>query len=64
MKPGPNPHFAVSPYRAELFNEKTGWSGVMNAHGINCLIFPDKPGAVITDYETAKALAEEWNHST
>jgi hypothetical protein len=57
----PAEHFAKPPYRAELFNANTGWAGVMNANGINCLTFADKPGATITDYETAKLIAETWN---
>ena len=57
----PNKHFANPPYRAELFYEKSGWSGVMNAQGVNCLTFPSKPGAVVTDYESAKKIAEVWN---
>lgn len=33
----------------------------MNANGINCLTFKSKPGAVITDYNTAQQIAEKWN---
>lgn len=33
----------------------------MNAQGVNCLTFPSKPGAVVTDYESAKKIAEVWN---
>lgn len=64
MKAVPSEHFAKPPYRAELFYEKTGWSGVMNADGFNCLTFEKdgKPtGQVITSYEEAKRIAEEWN---
>lgn len=57
----PAKHFAIPPYRAELFNPKTGWSGVMNAHGLNVLTFPDNPGAVITSFEDAQRIADEWN---
>jgi len=57
----PNKHFANPPYRAELFCEKSGWSGVMNAQGVNCLTFPNDLGAVVTDYESAKKIAEVWN---
>lgn len=54
-------HFAKPPYHAELLNEKSGWAAVMNKDGFNCLIFTDKPGAVVTDYEHAKAIADAWN---
>ena len=57
----PNPHFAKPPYRAELFYAKSGWAGVMNADGVNALTFPHKPGAVVTDFESAKKIAEAWN---
>lgn len=57
----PAKYFAIPPYQAELFNPKTGWSGVMNAHGINVLTFPDKPGAVITSFEEAQRIAAQWN---
>lgn len=57
----PAKHFAVAPYRAELFNVKSQWAGVMNAHGVNCLTFPDKPGAVVTSLAHATRLAAEWN---
>ena len=53
--------FDLPPYRAELFSERSGWAGVMNRNGFNCLTFPEKPGAVVTDYESAKAIADEWN---
>lgn len=57
----PAKHFAFPPYRAELFNEKSGWAGVMNRQGFNCLTFPDKPGATITDFKTAEQIATQWN---
>ena len=57
----PAQHFACHPYRAELFSKESGWSGVMNATGFNCLTFKSKPGAVITDFETAQMIAELWN---
>lgn len=57
----PNPHFAKPPYRAELFDQKSGLAGVMNVSGVNALTFPDKPGVVVTDYETAMKIAEAWN---
>lgn len=57
----PAQHFAHPPYRAELFNPKSGWSGVMNANGLNVLTFTDKPGAVVTDYQSAQLIAERWN---
>ena len=59
----PAPYFAVAPYKAELFSPRTGWSGVMNANKINCLTFADRPGHVITDINTARALAEKWNRA-
>ncbi len=55
----PAEHFALGPYRAENFYQ--GVSGVMNRNGINCLTFKSKPGAVLTDYETALAIADRWN---
>ena len=61
VKAQPAKYFATPPYRAELFSEKTGWAGVMNAQGLNVLTFPDKPGAVVTDYKTAQSIADEWN---
>ncbi len=63
MSAVPARYFANPPYRAELINEKTGWAGVMNKDGINCLTFADKPGAVVTDYESARRIAEEWNQA-
>ena len=57
----PAEYFAHGPYRAELINKENGWSGVMNSNGINCLTFTEKPGAVITDYESACRIADEWN---
>ena len=64
MQAVPAKHFAHPPYRAELFCEKSGWAGVMNAHGLNVLTFPEKPGAVVTDYAHAKQIAEQWNKRT
>jgi hypothetical protein len=58
----PAEYFANPPYRAELLSEKSGWAGVMNKAGFNCLRFKSKPGAVITNLETAEAIAEKWNH--
>lgn len=59
----PAAHFALPPYRAELLNAKSGWAGVMNRDdGLNVLTFPDKPGAVVTDYESAKLIAQDWNN--
>jgi hypothetical protein len=57
----PAKYFAIPPYRAELFNEKSGWAGVMNKNGFNCLTFKSKAGATVTDIETAKKIAEKWN---
>ena len=53
--------FARGPYRAELFDAQSQWAGVMNANGVNCLTFKSQPGAVVTDFETAKAIANRWN---
>ncbi len=64
MKAVPAKYFAVPPYRAELFYDKTGWSGVMNANGFNCLTFEKdgKPtGQTITSLEHAEEIAREWN---
>ena len=63
-QPQPNKHFAVPPYRAELLSEKSGCAGVMNAQGLNVLTFPDKPGAVVTDFLHAQQIAAEWNKRT
>jgi len=57
----PEKHFALPPYRAELLNTASGWSGVMNANGVNVLTFPQRPGCVVTDIETAQKIAEVWN---
>ena len=57
----PTRHFATPPYRAELFRPKTGWAGVMNAHGLNVLTFPEKPGACITTFREAQRIANDWN---
>jgi len=56
--------FESPPYRAELFSDKSGWSGVMNANGINCLTFPNKPGAVVTSFDHACRIAKEWNENS
>lgn len=61
MDARPAQHFAHPPYRAELFNPKTGWAGVMNRDGINVLTFASKPGAVVTDYASAVEIAKAWN---
>ena len=58
----PAKYFNLPPYRAELFNEQSGWAGVMNKSGTNCLTFKSKPGAVITDFETACLIAKKWNY--
>lgn len=57
----PAEYFNNQPYRAELFSQATVRAGVMNAHGVNVLTFTDKPGAVLTDYASAVAIAEDWN---
>lgn len=59
----PAKHFAKPPYRAELFDAKSKWSGVMNRDGVNCLTFTDKPGSVVTDFESAQQIAADWNGS-
>ena len=56
----PATYFAFPPYRAELFNEKSGWSGVMNRNGFNVLTFPPT-GQTITDFDTAEKIAQKWN---
>jgi hypothetical protein len=53
-----NPHFAKAPY--STWGCSLGWC-VLNAEGINCLTFTDKPGAVFTDKASAEAIAEAWN---
>lgn len=57
----PTKHFAIPPYRAELFSKQSGWAGVMNKNGFNCLTFKSKKGATVTDFETAQAIADKWN---
>jgi len=57
----PAPHFAHPPYRAELFSRVSGWAGVMNANGVNCLTYPNKPGAVVPRYARSWAIARAWN---
>jgi len=57
----PAKHFAFPPYRAELFNKESGWSGVMNRNGLNVLTFTDMPGCVITSFEHAEEIAARWN---
>lgn len=57
----PAKHLALPPYRAELFNPMNGWAGVMNRNGANCLTFKSKPGAVITSFQRAEAIADAWN---
>lgn len=52
-------HFALPPYRAEVF--PSGAACVMNRNGVNCLTFPDRPGAVLTTPEHAQAIADQWN---
>lgn len=61
MNAQPAKHFAIPPYRAELFNARSGWAGVMNANGVNCLTFPEKPGATITTMAHAVEIANQWN---
>ena len=54
-------NLAHPPYRAELFSALSGWSGVSNKFGINVLRFSDKPGAVVTDFDSAIQIAENFN---
>jgi len=41
----PSKYFGIGPYRAEQIGPV--WWAVMNRHGINCLNFLEKPGAVV-----------------
>ena len=64
MVPAPAKYFDIPPYRAELFSEKSGWSGVMNAHGVNCLTFVKNGtviGTTVTSFERAQKIANDWN---
>ncbi len=61
LNPVPNKHFAVKPYRAELFAYDN--AGVMNANGINCLTCKLKPGAVLSSYVVCLYLAKLWNEN-
>jgi hypothetical protein len=38
-----------------------GSHGIYNAHGVNCLTFASKPGAVFTSKQNAVEIAERWN---
>lgn len=55
--------YDIPPYRAELFSTASGWAGVMNANGVNCLSFDSQPGVVVADIETCTALARKWNQA-
>lgn len=55
----PAKYFSYPPYRAELFSDKSGWSGVMNRNGFNVLELPH--GKTVTDFDTATKIAEKWN---
>lgn len=57
----PAPYFAVPPYRAERFHPVDDTAGVVNANGVNCLTFSDRPGAVLSDFETCSHIAAAWN---
>jgi len=59
----PAKHFAVGPYCAEHLGGSYDWWGVMNKNGFNVLTFADKPGAVVTDEEHAKQIADAWNET-
>lgn len=65
MIAAPAKHFAFPPYSAVCFNQNTGWSGVVNRNGFNCLTFLNDDGSstgqVITTFENAQKIAEEWN---
>jgi len=58
QKHAPSPGFEVPPYRVEVF---PAGAAVMNANGINCLHFPEAPGAKFTSLENATQIAAEWN---
>jgi hypothetical protein len=58
----PDQYFSVPPYRAELLNELSGWSGVMNKNGVNCLTFKSKAGVVVSDFESCRLIAEKFNN--
>lgn len=60
----PAKYFALPPYRAELFDATSGWAGVINRSGFNCLTSTKKPHAVVTDIETATLIAEKWNQES
>lgn len=61
LKPIPAKYLAKPPYRAELFSEQSGWSGVMNKQGINCLTYELFKGGVIANIFTCNYLARLWN---
>lgn len=55
----PAANFARPPYRVENFSN--GFATILNADGINCLTFFSKPGAVLTDINSAITIANKWN---
>jgi hypothetical protein len=61
MNVTPTKHFAFPPYKAAPSGGANDWWYVENAQGFNCLHFPDKPGAIFTDQQTALAIAADWN---
>ena len=59
----PNKYFAKPPYKPFPMNDEfpDGSHGIYNAHGVNCLTFANKPGAVSTGKQNAFEIAERWN---
>ena len=57
----PTKHFAFPPFTAQPSGGANAWWYVANSQGLNVLTFPEKPGAVFTSGEHAKAIAEAWN---
>lgn len=58
----PSYYFNFPPFKAELFYELTGASGVMNRNNFNCLTFKSFGGSTLTDFKTAQLIAEKWNN--
>jgi hypothetical protein len=57
----PSKYLNSPPFVAKQFSEKTGWAGVLNRDGVNCLTVPSRPGVVIADMRTCMELAQMWN---
>lgn len=57
----PAKYFAKPPYTAHHSGGDNSLWYVSNKDGINCLTFKSKPGAVFTNEQAAKEIADKWN---